>query len=473
VTAIAARGVRWKLFAQEYLEPKGSTFDRIFKKASSADVELFAAAADELRSLEATRCRYLPARQIPSTGRWDHRPLIHGFSRYRDLFNERQLFHLAHLGKAVAGVRDEGAKRILSLAFSEHLATNCMYASYAFGYRRISPLFSIHSYRHITRPVELNPWLRRIGRGTFPNALHKVKSAIAFAREPSDLVPQGGRRTSPRSEAVDVGGVSASAREVLKGTSRAAITTKSSADMSEVADQSIDLILTDPPYFDNISYSELSDFYLAWPQCLGIAEPPYNDRKKSAPLEENLAVTTRSIDGVEPYKRELTCIFAECARVLKRTGVCVLTYHHRSERAWWALGEALVRAGLRCTGVIPLRGEGQGGLHSYEGTIKWDAVLVCRPSKARRAIEKGTLVVSPEEIAYAQATASAWAERLGQKPRLGFRAVDHENLLRALIVSRSRVRVRTAGWVPLDKALAQTHGMTRSGDGRPCDATPE
>ena len=76
----------------------------------------------------------------------------------------------------------------------------------------------------------------------------------------------------------------------------------------------------------------------------------------------------------------------------------VLTYHHRSERAWWALGEALVRSGLQCTGVISLRGEGQGGLHSYEGTIKWDAVLVCRPGKGLPVIEKGTLVVSPDEI---------------------------------------------------------------------------
>ena len=60
VTAIAASGVRWKLFAQEYLEPKGSTFDRVFKKASRADVELFAEAAEELsrpRSRGAVICR--------------------------------------------------------------------------------------------------------------------------------------------------------------------------------------------------------------------------------------------------------------------------------------------------------------------------------------------------------------------------------------------------------------------------------
>lgn len=460
MTGIVARGARWRLFAQEYLEPKGSTFDRVFKKASRADSELFTAAAHDLRSLEAKGCPHLPAREIPSTGRWDQRPLIHGFLRYRELFNDRQLLHLARLAEAVAGVPDEGAKRILSLAFSEHLATNCMYASYAFGYRRISPLFSIHSYRHIMRPVELNPWLEGIGRGTFPNALRKVKGAIAFARGPSDLVPQGGRQSSARTEAVGPGEVSRSAEDVLNGTSRAAIITRSSANMAEVADRSVDLILTDPPYFDNISYSELSDFYLAWHQCLGIAEPPYDDRNRSAPLKENLAVTTRSKEGMEEYRRELTRIFEECARVLKRTGVCVLTYHHRSERAWWALGEAIARSGLRCTGVVPLRGEGQGGLHSYEGTIKWDAVLVCRPGRSGSGMKGGTLVVSPEDVAASDAIATAWAERLGRRPKLGFRAADRENLLRALIVARSRLRIRAAGCLPLDKALAQTSGMS-------------
>ena len=57
-----------------------------------------------------------------------------------------------------------------------------MYVGYAFGYRRISPLFSIHWFRHITRPVELNPWLDRIGRGTFPNVLNKINRGIQFAK---------------------------------------------------------------------------------------------------------------------------------------------------------------------------------------------------------------------------------------------------------------------------------------------------
>ena len=136
---------------------------------------------------------------IPTNGRSDRRPLIHGFTKYRDLFNDRQLLHLNLLGQAIVHAEEPQLRRLLAMAFSEHLTTNCMYTAYAFGYRRVSPMFSIHSYRHITRPVEINPWLDGIGRGTFPNVVGKIAKAVAFAKAPTELDPKGGRRLSTTS----------------------------------------------------------------------------------------------------------------------------------------------------------------------------------------------------------------------------------------------------------------------------------
>ena len=269
-------------------------------------------------------------------------------------------------------------RRLLAIAFSEHLTTNCMYTAYAFGYRRVSPMFSIHSYRHITRPVEINPWLDGIGRGTFPNVLGKIAKAVAFAKAPTELDPKGGRQVSRTSARRAVCEVSSDPWTVLAGSSRACIATRSSEELRGIPDGTVDLILTDPPYFDNVSYSELSDFYLAWHQSLGIAEPPYDNRGLAAPLEENLAPSDRADASVATYQDRLHCILCECRRALKQAGVLVFTYHHKSSAAWGALGEALVRSGLTCTAILPMRGEGQGGLHSYDGTIKWDAVFVCR-----------------------------------------------------------------------------------------------
>ena len=349
------------MFAQEYIERNSGGVTRHFKKATKGDRIRYGKASRLLKEIEGSEGPFAPMREIPTDGRSDQRPIIHGFSRYRDLFNDRQLLHLTLLGKAIAAVDEPRTRRVLAMAFSEHLTTNCMYTAYAFGYRRVSPMFSIHSYRHITRPVEINPWLEGIGRGTFPNTLSKITKAVAFAKAPTELDPKGGRVPSKAGEHVYASEVSANPWQVLTGSSRASIRTKTSEDLAEIPDGTIDLILTDPPYFDNLSYSELSDFYLAWHQSLGEAEPPFDDPHLAAPIGENLALTSRADESIAVYRERLRRIFSECQRVLKRNGGFVFTYHHKHIAAWNAVGEALARSGFRCTAVLPLRGEGQGG----------------------------------------------------------------------------------------------------------------
>jgi len=44
----------------------------------------------------------------------------------------------------------------------------------------------------------------------------------------------------------------------------------SAEDMVGIGDETIDLVITDPPYFDNIAYSELADFFHPWMRQLGL-----------------------------------------------------------------------------------------------------------------------------------------------------------------------------------------------------------
>lgn len=425
---------RWRLFAQEYLDPTERRSIRRFKAVTDEDEACFRRAARLLSHLEREKGAFAPDRAIPVRGRSDQRPLIHGFRRYGELFNPRQLLHLTMLGRAIRKVRTEKERRLLALAFSEHLTTNCMYSAYAFGYRRISPMFSIHGYRHITRPVELNPWLERVGRGTFPNVLGKIGKAIRFAKAPSDLDPDGGRKPSTQPVGPSNGVVGTLPDKVLHNSMHAAIRTHDSADLSELPDGSVDLVLSDPPYFDNVSYSELSDFYLAWLQKLGVMDPPY-DKRRCAPLRENLAVRDKTPEAIRAYRDNLARILTECYRVLRPRGVFVFTYHHRSPKAWSGLGEALVKSGFRCSAVVPMRGEGQGGLHSFDGTIKWDAVLVCRKGRREPFKKSGTVVVSKEAVAEALEKTRGCAERLSKHERIGFGPPDQINLFRAFIVA--------------------------------------
>lgn len=449
----ATQRPEWRLFAQEYLEEKPDGVARYFKEAAEGDRILYDRARKLLDEIEQTSGPFAPARAIPANGRSDRRPLIHGFTRYRDLFNDRQLLHLTLLGQAISCEQSPRLRQLLSMAFSEHLTTNCMYTAYAFGYRRLSPMFSIHSYRHITRPVEINPWLEGVGRGTFPNVLRKIAKAVEFAKAPTELDPKGGRwkpKTSPKLPAFKVPKYHC---RIQTAPSRASIMTKSSEELEDIPDGSIDLILTDPPYFDNLSYSELSDFYLAWHQSLGVAEPPYNDPSMPAPIDANLALTNPAKKFVEAYRDRLQGIFCECYRVLKQTGVLVFTYHHKSPIAWEALGNALARSGLKCTTVLPLRGEGQGGLHSYNGTIKWDAVFVCRKNCSVRLKASGLTLVPRTAIKQAQKRAATYAEELSETQQIGFRDPDRLNLERAMIVASAVCAPAQPNLLPLLDAL--------------------
>ena len=131
----------------------------------------------------------------------------------------------------------------------------------------------------------------------------------------------------------------------------------------------------------------------------------------------------------------------------------VFTYHHKSPVAWGALGDALVRSGLKCATVMPLRGEGQGGLHSYNGTIKWDAVFVCRKGNQVPSASSDNVAVPRTAVKQAKQQASAYAEDLGKTRQIGFRDPDRLNLERAMIVASAVIAPVAHNLVPLSDAL--------------------
>ena len=176
----------FRLFAVETLPPgserRWPTTCRRIRTASAFDQACFAAARAALHRLSADNPHLIPAGPIPAAGRSDDRLVRYGYRDYRELFNPRQLLHLGVLADAIQGV--EGLPgEALKIAFSDHLTTNNMLCGYIGGWRRLSPLFAIRAYRHIARPVEINPWLQHNGRGTFPNAVRAISRAAASLRQ--------------------------------------------------------------------------------------------------------------------------------------------------------------------------------------------------------------------------------------------------------------------------------------------------
>lgn len=407
----------WRLFAIEATPRIAGRpvpmKERIFIAATREHEQAVALATEALRQEIEADPDFLPRHVIEEKDRSDTRLTDYGYRKWSQLFNARQLLHLGRLAREIKKLPEE-ERRAIGLAFSNHLTTNCMLTSYAAGWRRLTPLFSIRAFRHVPRPVELNPWLEGTGRGTFPNAVRQVLRASAFAKAPKEPERRGGFR--------DVKAVAPlTAPKVFSGNAR---------ELTAVDSDSVDVVLTDPPYFDNITYSELSDFYQPWLEHIGLVPKA---AKRRALVKRALRAQRKNEESIEEFAANLGEAFGEMRRVLKPQGLLAFTFRHSTPEAWLAMAKALARSGLKVVQVLPMPGEAGTGLHTHGGTSLWDVVLVFRKLPAPSPTE----ILSEQQVEAARTNARRWHDRFCRQDRLPFNEADYINLFRASLVGAS------------------------------------
>jgi adenine-specific DNA methylase len=407
----------WRLFAIEATPRTAGRSvpmkERVFLKATAAHRAAFTRASKMLRQELQADPNFLPRHSIDRKQRSDNRLVDYGYRKWSQLFNDRQLLHLGLLAREIKKLSKD-KRRAIGLAFSNHLTTNCMLTSYAAGWRRLTPLFSIRAFRHVPRPIELNPWLEGTGRGTFPNAIRQVSRASAFAKAPKEPVRRGGFRDV---EAV----MPTTAPKVFSGNAR---------ELFDVESNSVDMVLTDPPYFDNITYSELSDFFQPWLENMGLVPKA---AKRRALVNRALRARRNNEESVEEFATYLGEAFGEVHRVLKPKGLLAFTFRHSTAEGWLAMAKALARSKLKPVQVLPMPGEAGTGLHIHDGTSLWDAVLIFRKFPTTRPTDS----LGELQATAARASARRWRDRFRRQDRLPFTDADFANLFRASLVAAS------------------------------------
>ena len=418
----AATGVppTFHLFAVEVI-PSGPERrfvgeDRRIRKATSFDQKMFANAAAALTSLKAEMPDAIAPSPIPREGRKDERLLKYGYRNYADLFSARQQLHLALLAKAIEQL-EAPVREAFSIAFSDHLVTNNMLCGYATDWRRLSPLFSIRAFRHIARPVEINPWLRKNGRGTFPNAVRGVQRAANALKAPHEPMRAG--------SVCAVEDFPQGACDLRRGDVK---------NLSHLRDGSIDLVLTDPPYFDYTSYSELGHFFVPWLVRFGLVSA---DALTVFPAEQ-MAAGSRSPVAIEQFTEGMAKAFKEIRRVCREEARVVFTYQNLDGHGWTALSKAMADGGVRPIKAFPLLGDCGSRLHRRKRSISWDAVVVCRVDQPGCWRHAGK--VDPE---YGRRAARAWTRRI-QAAGLDFTDSDEINIAFAEAIVRLASRLETA-----------------------------
>jgi len=166
-----------------------------------------------------------------------------------------------------------------------------------------------------------------------------------------------------------------SANDILQGNATCWLLTQSSTSLP-LPNESVDAVITDPPYGGNVQYGELSNFWAVWlPETLGA------DSLIDSPEE---VVMKRYKEGeAEKFERLLGRVFSECHRVLKDNGWLVITFNNRDASVWFSMLRAARQAGfyLACNGITyqaPIADYARTLHQMKDGAVKGDFILSFR-----------------------------------------------------------------------------------------------
>ncbi len=154
-------------------------------------------------------------------------------------------------------------------------------------------------------------------------------------------------------------------------------------------DQTADVWFTDPPYYDAIPYSDLSDFFLVWlkralPGHPLLRDPFDPDNPLSPKTREAVQDETKTCDGRVKdrafFEDTMGAAFAEGRRVLNEDGVGSVVFAHKTTEGWEALLAGMIRGGWTITGSWPIATERPGRLRSQDSAALATSIhLICRP----------------------------------------------------------------------------------------------
>ena len=166
------------------------------------------------------------------------------------------------------------------------------------------------------------------------------------------------------------------------------INSASADSLYHIPDHSVDVIITDPPYYSTIQYAELSDFFFVWmKRTLGDIFPDLFFNELTDKDREAVANPSRFRNmGENPeklanqdYEAKMALAFGEYYRVLRPDGVMTVQFNHKDSGAWDVLAKSLIDAGFEITASWAVSTENPQNLHqAQKNSVSSTVLLVCR-----------------------------------------------------------------------------------------------
>jgi putative DNA methylase len=383
------RPLEHRLYAMLALRPGG---EKIYLPVHDEDLALYAEAEARLQRESLP----LPT-LIVRPGHNTDQARGYNYTQWRDFFNARQLLCLGLLLRAILDIEKETVQEQMLCLFSSTLEFNNLFCSFkGEGTGAVRHMFSNHILKPERAPLENSVWGTDKSSGTFRTLFEsRLLRAKQYLDEPFEVDferdlfgEQIDSRKTVASKPVQVRLVDS--WEQLFETDDGLMVLNGDSSCLALPDASIDAVITDPPYFDFVHYSELSDFFFAWLAPVLKLRYPWFARPDSSDKGE--------VQHKDPrvFAKQLAAVFSECCRVLKDDGILAFSFHHSRAEGWAAIHEAITTAGLTVVAAHPVHAELRAASPkaAAKDPISLDAILVCkkRPQVDAANLDQGAAI---------------------------------------------------------------------------------
>jgi putative DNA methylase len=423
-----------RLYAKLVLTPKG---EKAYLAADDYDREVLAEATSVLE-------RQVGAYPVVALepGYNTDQAINYGYRFWHEFFNPRQLLCLSILADGIRAIEDRPTRELFVCLFSGTLEFNNMFASYkGEGTGAVRHMFAHHILKPERTPLEANLWGTPSSSGAFSTLYgSRILRALDYADAPTEI-----RVDEPGATARKISGLSerigfevADSFDTFERRSAQLYLSCGDSSSTDVSTGAVDAVVTDPPFYDNVHYSQLADFFHVWQRHIigsnGTREAE-TTRAEGEVQDENAA----------SFTSKLASVFQESHRVLKEDGLLVFTYHHSRQEGWSSVLNAVMRAGFRIVAAHPIKSEMSVAMPKTQTKepIDLDIILVCRKKGEEQEREIG------EEVAKASADQVERLSGRGRKlSRNDVRVIVMAQALRFLSTSLSvdNALTKLAAW---------------------------
>jgi len=296
----------------------------------------------------------IPTEGIKASHRRENLFWHYGIYKWHEVFTERQLLVMITLLKNIREIvkeikNQEYAKVIatyLALMLCNHVNNNCIGVPWNVGRSEIEHALTFRSPRIVYNFAEVNPFEE--ARGSLPNILNNIVKGIKF-------VARGRIQNDP---------------EIKLGSA-----------LNPNSFSKVDLVITDPPYLDDVQYAEISEFFYVW--LYRALKDYYPELPPPIPVDEDLCVSWGRFGDLKLaktfYVNGMKKAFKNIYNALKDDGLLVVIFAHSSPEAWNMLLEILREAKFRITSSYVVHTESIANVLARGKTSFMSSIIVpCR-----------------------------------------------------------------------------------------------